>query len=66
MNIFWQITSIRKHQVAEANKILVEVGKPGEERDRHLHPEAYGLGEEYGFHYEQHKRMEIEREGEKN
>jgi len=39
----------------------VEVDKPAKERGKYLDPEAYGLGEEYGIHYEEHKRMEEKR-----
>jgi hypothetical protein len=58
MKISWQVTGIRKDPFADSNRIRVEVDKPPEERGRYLHPEAYGLGEEYGIHYDRHKRME--------
>ncbi len=58
MKICWQVTGIRKDPFAESNRIQVEVDKPTDERGKYVHPEAYGLGEEYGIHYERHKRME--------
>jgi len=58
MKISWQVTGIRKDAFAEANRIQVEVDKPAKERGKYLHPEAHGLGEEFGIHYEEHKQME--------
>ncbi|MCK4223593.1 MAG: hypothetical protein KAX39_00330 [candidate division Zixibacteria bacterium] len=58
MKVSWQVTGIRHDKFAEANRIQVEVDKPAEERGKYLHPESYGLGEEYGLHYEEYKRME--------
>jgi hypothetical protein len=58
MRISWQVTGIRKDPFAELNRIQVEVDKPAEVQGKYLHPEAYGLGEEHGVHYERHKRME--------
>jgi hypothetical protein len=56
--ISWQVTGIRKDAFAEANRIQVEVDKPERERGKYLHPEAHGVGEQFGIHYEEHKRME--------
>ncbi len=58
MKISWQVTGIRKDPFAQANRIQVEVDKPAKERGKYLHPEAFGLGEEYGIHYELHKRIQ--------
>jgi len=58
MEVSWQVTGIRKDAFAEANRIQVEVDKPAKERGKYLHPEAHGVGEEFGIHYEEHKRME--------
>jgi len=58
MEVSWQVTGIRKDPFAEAYRIQVEVDKPAREQGKYLHPEVYGLGEEYGIHYEQHKRMQ--------
>ncbi|MGB2988946.1 MAG: hypothetical protein WBC98_03220, partial [Candidatus Zixiibacteriota bacterium] len=58
MKVSWQVTGIRHDKFAEANRIQVEVDKSADERGKYLHPQAYGLGEEYDIHYEMHKRME--------
>jgi hypothetical protein len=60
MKVSWQVTGIRKDPFAEADRIQVEVDKPADERGKYIHPEAYGLGEEYGIHYEEYKRIEEE------
>jgi hypothetical protein len=60
MKVSWQVTGIRKDSFAEANRIQAEVDKPFQELGTYLHPEAHGLGKEYGIHYEQHKRLEEE------
>ncbi len=57
MKVSWQVTGIRKDAFAEADPIQAEVEKSDTERGKYLHPEAYGLGEEHGIHYEEHKRM---------
>ena len=62
MEVSWQVTGIRKDGFAEAYGIQVEVDKPAREQGKYLHPETYGLGEEYGIHYEQQKRMKEQRE----
>jgi hypothetical protein len=62
MELSWQVTGIRKDAFAEANRIEVEVDKPAKERGKYLHPEAHGLGEEHGIHYEEQKRMDMEME----
>ena len=54
------VTGIRKDAFAEASRIQVEAGKPDQERGKYLHPEAHGLGKEYGVHYEEHKRIQEE------
>lgn len=54
--VSWQVTGIRKDAWAEANRIQVEVDKPGRERGRYLHPELYGkpaskgMGAEHRVH----------------
>jgi len=63
MEVSWQVTGIRKDAFAEANRIQVETNKPVDEQGKYLHPEAYGLGDEYGVNYEQHKRLREQREG---
>jgi hypothetical protein len=60
--VSWQVTGIRHDKFAEANRIQVEVDKPADELGKYIHPQAYGLGEEYDIHYEQNKRMEEKRQ----
>lgn len=62
MKISWQVTGIRNDAFAEANRIQVEVDKPANERGKYLHPEAHGVGEEFGIHYQDHKQMEERRQ----
>ena len=58
MKISWQVTGIRKDPLAQASRIPVEVEKPLQEQGSYLHPEAYGVGEEYGIDQQRHKRMQ--------
>lgn len=58
MEVSWQVTGIRNDPFAEANRIQVEVDKPIKAQGKYLHPEAYGLGKEYGTNYELHKKLE--------
>jgi hypothetical protein len=58
LEVSWQVTGIRMDPFAQANRIPVEPDKSAEERGKYLHPQVYGLGEEYGIHYEEHKRLE--------
>jgi len=57
MEVSWQVTGIRKDGFAEAYRIQVEVDKPARERGKYLHPEVYGLGQEYDIHYEERQQM---------
>jgi hypothetical protein len=57
MKVSWQVTGIRRDPFAAANGMQVEVDKPAKERGKYLHPRACGLGEEYGVHYEQQRKM---------
>ena len=47
VKVSWQVTGIRQDAWAEAHRIPVEVEKPGAERGSYLHPELYGLSDEY-------------------
>ncbi len=60
MKVSWQITGIRKDPYAQKHRIPVEEEKLVSEKGKYLHPDAYGLGEQYGIHYEEQKRMEEE------
>jgi hypothetical protein len=58
MEVSWQVTGIRNDPFAQANPIQVEVDKPVRRQGKYLHPEAYGLGKEYGTSYELRKKVE--------
>jgi hypothetical protein len=58
MKVSWQVTGIRNDPFAEANRLQVEVDKPVRVQGKYLHPEAYGLGKEYGTNYELRKKVE--------
>ena len=58
MEVSWQVTGIRNDPFAQTNPIQVEVNKPMKVQGKYLHPEAYGLGKEYGTSYELHKKIE--------
>jgi hypothetical protein len=57
MEVSWQVTGIRKDPFARAHPMQVEVEKPAKESGTYLHPGARGLGEEFGVHYQQQKRI---------
>jgi hypothetical protein len=65
MEVSWQVTGIRNDPFAEANRIEVEVDKPIKHQGKYLHPEAYGLGKEYGTSYELHKKLEEQQKRQK-
>jgi len=52
VEVSWQVTGIRKDAWAEKNRVVVEDWKSLEDRGKYLHPEAFGLGPEYGMFYE--------------
>ncbi|MFH1373234.1 MAG: hypothetical protein ABII79_05520 [bacterium] len=54
MRVSWQVTGIRKDAFAQANPIEVEVEKPANEQGLYIHPEAFGLGDEYGVDYKKY------------
>lgn len=49
MKVSWQVTGVRHDPYAEANPIQVEEWKAEAERGLYLHPEAYGLSEDYAI-----------------
>ena len=49
MKVSWQVTGVRQDPYAVANRIEIEQDKPEEERGYYLHPQAYGLSDEYGI-----------------
>ncbi len=56
MEVSWQVTGIRKDAYAETYRTPLEVDKSTDERNKYIDPSAFGLGEEYGIHYEEHER----------
>ena len=49
VKISWQVTGIRKDAYAEANRVVVEVDKKGEEKGKYLHPEVFGKEKTQGM-----------------
>ena len=62
VEVFWQVTGVRKDAYAEAHRIKVEPDKPIAEKGLYLHPVELGLSETKQLHYEMHKNAELERE----
>jgi hypothetical protein len=53
MKVSWQVTGVRQDAWANANRIVVAVDKPEDERGTYLHPEAHGVPEELGTDFEE-------------
>jgi hypothetical protein len=49
IEVSWQVTGIRRDPWADANRIVVELDKTGDERGLYLHPELYGKPESAGL-----------------
>lgn len=49
VKVSWQVTGIRKDAYAEANRVVVEVEKQGEEKGKYLHPEVFGKDKMQGI-----------------
>ncbi|RDB03427.1 hypothetical protein [Runella aurantiaca] len=49
VKVSWQVTGIRKDAYAEANRVVVEVEKQGEEKGKYLHPEVFGKDKVQGI-----------------
>lgn len=62
IEVSWQVTGIRKDANAEAHRIEVEVDKPAAERGLFMHPIELGKSETKQLHYEENRRIELERE----
>jgi len=58
MEVSWQLTGIRKDNLAERFRIDVEKNKSPDERGYYLHPSVFGLDESMGIHYQQRKMIE--------
>ena len=51
VKVSWQVTGIRKDAFAEANRVVVEEDKQGEEKGKYLHPEVFGKDKTQGVNY---------------
>jgi hypothetical protein len=51
VKVSWQVTGIRKDAYAEANRVVVEVEKMGEEKGTYIHPELFGKDKTKGVNY---------------
>jgi hypothetical protein len=51
VKVSWQVTGIRKDAYAEANRVVVEVDKKGEEKGTYIHPELFGKNKTKGVNY---------------
>ncbi len=64
VKVSWQVTGIRKDAYAEANRVVVEVDKKGEEKGTYIHPELFGKDKTKGVNY-QHEKAAAARTSEK-
>lgn len=55
VKVSWQVTGIRKDAYAEANRVVVEVDKKGEEKGTYIHPELFGKDKTKGVNYQHEK-----------
>lgn len=55
IKVSWMVTGVRQDPYAASNPTEIEKQKSAKEAGKYLHPESYGLGEEYGVDYEHHK-----------
>lgn len=51
VKVSWQITGIRKDAFAEANRVVAEVDKQGDEKGKYIHPELFGKDKTQGVNY---------------
>jgi hypothetical protein len=63
IRVSWQVTGIRKDAYAEANRMIVEVAKPENERGLYLHPEAFGKPARLGVDYKHQEMAERDHDG---
>jgi hypothetical protein len=54
IKVSWQVTGIRNDASARTRTVQVETDKPESRRGKYLDPEAFGLGEEFGIHYQEY------------
>jgi len=62
MKVSWQIAGTRHDPYVRSHPPQVEVEKTGKDRKRYIHPKEYGVSETLAIDYEEHERMEAERE----
>ncbi len=55
VKVSWQVTGIRKDAYAEANRVVVEVDKKGDEKGTYIHPELFGKDKTKGVNYQHEK-----------
>jgi hypothetical protein len=60
--VSWQLTGIRQDAWANANRIEVELDKPGAQQGQYLHPVEHGQPRSAGVDYPMQQRLEAERE----
>ena len=51
VKVCWLVTGIRRDAYAEANRVVVEVDKKGEEKGTYIHPELFGKDKTMGVNY---------------
>jgi len=60
--VSWMVTGIRNDAAARSRPIQTVVDKPPDEKGTYLNPAAYGLGDEYSLHYQEHRGRQQEYE----
>lgn len=53
--VSWQVTGVRQDAFANANRVVAEVDKKGEEKGKYLHPEAFGKAASMGVDFANQK-----------
>lgn len=53
--VSWQVTGVRQDAFANANRVVAEVDKKGEEKGKYLHPEAFGKAASMGIDFANQK-----------
>ncbi|MCP4570642.1 MAG: hypothetical protein GY841_23915, partial [FCB group bacterium] len=59
VKVSWQITGIRNDAAARFNRQPVEMDKPDSEKGTYQNPKAFGMGEEFGVHYQMQKKARL-------
>lgn len=53
--VSWQVTGVRQDAFANANRVIPEMEKKGEEKGKYLHPEAFGKAASMGIDFANQK-----------